>query len=213
MKGASSYAPGPHVGPTRAATSIMHDDDPNRLLEGVCRGDEASVGKLTPIVYEELRRLARHYLQTSKSNTLQPTALVHEAYLKLADQTSANARSQTHFCAVAAVAMRHVLIDHVRNVNRLKRGGDRHRVTLTGVEGPGTEDDAAESGLDAEDIEHALTRLAELDPRATRVVELRFFGGLSEVEIAEVLGVTERTVRNDWRMARAWLRVELGEDE
>jgi RNA polymerase sigma factor (sigma-70 family) len=86
-------------------------------------------------------------------------------------------------------------------------------VTLAGVEGPGAENDAAESGLDAEDIEQALTRLAELDPRATRVVELRFFGGLSEIEIAEVLGVTERTVRNDWRMARAWLRVELGEDE
>lgn len=187
----------------------MQDDEAKQLLEGVCRGDASAAGKLTPIVYEELRRLARHYLQSSSSNTLQPTALVHEAYLKLADPNTAAADSQTHFCAIAAVAMRHVLIDHARNVNRLKRGGDRHRVTLSGVDVEGAFDD----DVDVEAIEAALANLAKLDPRATRVVEMRFFAGMGEAEIAKVLGVTERTVRNDWRMARAWLRVELGGDE
>jgi len=188
----------------------MKDDVARELLEGVRRGDADAAGRLTPIVYEELRRLARHYLQASSSNTLQPTALVHEAYLKLADPDGAATDSRTHFCAIAAVAMRHVLIDHARGVNRLKRGGDRHRVTLSGVDVEGPLGGEPEGEVDVEAIESALANLAKLDPRAARVVEMRFFAGMSEVEIAKILDVTDRTVRNDWRMARAWLRVELG---
>ena len=121
-------------------------------------------------------------------------------------------RSLTHFRAIASVAMRHVLVDHARGAQRLKRGGDRDRVTLSGVDLDDGARDAETSLLDAEELDAALARLATEDARAARVVELRFFGGLTEAEIAALLGVTERTVRNDWRMARAWLRVELGED-
>jgi RNA polymerase sigma factor (TIGR02999 family) len=179
----------------------------SRLLDAVSRGEARAAEALMPLVYEQLRDLARRYLKPSGRNTLQPTALVHEAYLKLADSDAASPKSHSHFCAIAAVAMRQVLIDHARHGAREKRGGDRGRVTLAtelgGVDDP---------GFDAEEIEVALTKLAALDPRAARVVEMRFFAGMTEEEIAGVMGVTDRTVRNDWRMARAWLRVELGAD-
>lgn len=179
----------------------------SRLLEAVVRGEDKAAERLAPLVYDELRVLARHYLRASSDHTLQPTALVHEAYLKLAEPGASDPRSHTHFRAIAAVAMRQVLIDHARAGSRQKRGGDRERVTL--ITGIGGEDDA---GVDVEEIEVALQRLSKLDPRAARVVEMRFFSDMTEEEIAEVLGVTDRTVRSDWRMARAWLRVELGGD-
>ena len=183
----------------------MEIPEASQLLEAAARGEARAAEALAPWVYEELRRLARHYLGRSPEHTLQPTALVHEAYLKLADPRSADARSQTHFRAIAAVAMRQVLVDHARSRGREKRGGDRERVTLVSAIHP-----APEASWDAEALESALSRLAVLDPRATRVVEMRFFAGMSEEEVAEALGVSDRTVRNDWRMARAWLRVELG---
>lgn len=181
------------------------DREANRLLEAVCAGDALAKDRLAPLVYEELRALARHYLKPSTGHTLQPTALVHEAWLKLADSSGADAKSHTHFRAIAAVAMRQVLIDHARHVGREKRGGDRERVTLITALGAKTEE-----SLDAEAIEIALQKLTRVDPRAARVVEMRFFADMSDEEIAGILGVTDRTVRNDWRMARAWLRVELG---
>lgn len=185
-----------------------HDREANRLLEAVTRGEPNAAEQLAPLVYEELRNLARHYLTASKKHTLQPTALVHEAYLKLADSNTSDPRSHTHFRAIASVAMRQVLIDHARQSGRQKRGGELRRVTLiTNIGGE------AESEIDAEAIEAALQKLAVLDPRAARVVEMRFFGDMTEESIAEVLGVSDRTVRSDWRMARAWLRVELGDVE
>jgi RNA polymerase sigma factor (TIGR02999 family) len=184
----------------------LPDREAKQLLDLVRAGDAKAADRLAPLVYEELRALARHYLKPSTGHTLQPTALVHEAWLKLADSPGADPKSHTHFRAIAAVAMRQVLIDHARHAGREKRGGDRERVTL--ITALGAE---AEQSFDAEAIEIALQKFTCVDPRAARVVEMRFFAGLSEEEIAEILGVTDRTVRNDWRMARAWLRVELGD--
>lgn len=186
----------------------LPDREASRLLEAVCRGEERAAEQLAPLVYDELRALARHYLRASSGHTLQPTALVHEAYLKLAEPGASDPRSHTHFRAIAAVAMRQVLIDHARRGSREKRGGDRDRVTLVTTFG-----EERDERFDAEAIEVALAKLATLDPRAARVVEMRFFSDMTEEEIAAVIGVTDRTVRSDWRMARAWLRVELGSGE
>ena len=197
--------PGP-TAPTVPA-AMPANPETTRLLEASVRGDARAADQLAPLVYDELRRLAGHYLKPSSRHTLQPTALVHEAYLKLAESPSADPRTHTHFRAIAAVAMRQVLVDHARHAGREKRGGDRERVTL--VTGLGSSSDES---FDAEAVELALQKLAQVDPRAARVVEMRFFAAMTEEEIAEVLQVSDRTVRNDWRMARAWLRVELGTD-
>ena len=176
---------------------------PTQLLAASADGDAEAKGRLTPLVYEELRRLARAYLAPDSGSTLQPTALVHEAFLKLIDG-NVEYRSQTHFQAVAAVALRHALVDHVRGKQRAKRGGSWKRVTLSAMPGLELEED-----LDVELLDQALSDLETVDPRGARTVELRFFGGLTEKEVAGELGVSERTVRNDWRMARAWLRVRM----
>ena len=158
------------------------------------------------MVYEELRRIARRHLRAEREgHTLTTSALVHEAYLKLADQTRAEWNDHAHFLAVAAQAMRRVLIDYARQHHAAKRGGDRQRVTLeSGVIGPGGE--RAESLMALDD---ALTRLAKLDDRQARVVECRFFAGMTEEETARVLGITARTVRRDWVKAKAWLYEEI----
>ena len=167
-----------------------------------------TVSSLVPIVYEELRRIARRHLRAEREgHTLTTSALVHEAYLKLADQTRAEWNDHAHFLAVAAQAMRRVLIDYARQHHAAKRGGDRQRVTLeSGVIGPGP--DRAESLVALDD---ALTRLAKLDERQARVVECRFFAGMTEEETARVLGVTARTVRRDWVKAKAWLYGEISD--
>jgi RNA polymerase sigma-70 factor (ECF subfamily) len=163
---------------------------------------------LFPVVYEELRRLARAYMGREPSgHTLQPTALVHEAYLKLVDQTRVDWKGKTHFFAVGARVMRRLLVDHARQRSAGKRGGGWRRVTLSAAFGrdPGP-------GLPPEgllDLHAALERLAALDAREARVVTLRCFGGLTVEEVAEVEGVARRTVDNDWRHAQAWLRHEL----
>ena len=163
-------------------------------------------------IYNELRGLAGFYLRDGpgahRTPTLSPNALVHEAYLKLIVQKDEVDLSRTHFLARAAVAMRHVLIDHARTRKRKKRGAGWRPVTLKDI--PAISE---ANQVDLLALDSALTQLAGLDPRGARVVELRFFGGLTEKEVGEVLGVSERTVRNDWLAARAWLRCALDDSE
>ena len=161
--------------------------------------------RLLPLVYSELRDLAARYLRRERhGHTLSPTALVHEAYLRLVDQTSADLQGKTHFYAVCAEAMRRILIDHARGRQRAKRGGDWRRVAFDQV--------VSELGLlevELIDFRDSLQRLAKLDARQAKVVELRLFAGLSMAEIATVLKVSKRSAEGDWTHAKAWLRSEL----
>jgi RNA polymerase sigma-70 factor (ECF subfamily) len=169
------------------------------------RGDEAVLDRLLPLVYDELRRMARgHLLGEREDHTLDATALVHEAYLKLVDQTWASAESRGYFFGAAARAMRQILVDHARQRMRLKRGGKQRPITLE--EHHLVADEFAVALVDMDD---ALRSLAGIDPRAARVVECRFFGGLSVEETAEVLGISVRTVKRDWILAKAWLYRKL----
>jgi RNA polymerase sigma factor (TIGR02999 family) len=158
-------------------------------------------------VYDQLRALAQDWMKRERAgHTLDATALVHEAYLRLADQTRAAWERPEHFFALAATMIRRVLVDHARARLSRKRGGDRGRLTLSGV---GEETDAG-TGPDLVELDGALDALAGADPRAARVVELRYFAGLGVEDTAAVLGVSARTVKNDWAFARAWLRERLG---
>ncbi len=173
-------------------------------------GEEPLAEELLPLVYDELRRLARHYMRgESPDNTLQATALVHEAYLKLVDRSQVDWQGRTHFLAVSARVMRRLLIDHARGRDRQRRGGGWRRVTLDEFLRP------AEQGLDREELlalDAALEKLARFDQRQARIVELRSFGGLTTAEVAALLEVSERTVERHWHFARAWLRRELARD-
>jgi len=161
-----------------------------------------SLDELVAVAYEELRAIAHARLAwRGAGGTLSTTALVHEAYLKLADQSSSKWRDRAHFFAVASLAMRHVLVDFAKARVTLKRGGTRRRITLD--DDTIAVDDQADALLQLDD---ALAQLASLEPRLAKVVELRFFGGLTEDEIAEALGITVRTVRRDWVKARVMLR-------
>jgi RNA polymerase sigma factor (TIGR02999 family) len=185
-------------------------DQPTQLLEQLQAGDRSAADRLLPLVYEEFRQLARHYLQQERANhTLQPTALVHEAYMKLIDQSRVNWQGRTHFFAVAAQAMRRILVDHARHHLRLKRGGGQHRVTLD----EGVALSSKDRDEDVVALDEALEKLADFDPRQAKVVEMRFFAGLSVEEVAQQLGVSKRTVEGDWTMARAWLSRELKKGE
>ena len=177
-----------------------------RLLAAI-RSGQAQADELIPLVYRELRQLAASYLRRERpGHTLQPTALVHEAYIKLAGQ-SADYQNRSHFFGIAAQTMRRILIDHYREHDAGKRGGGLPKLTLDdALQGTPADEDAA----DVLDLDRALTRLAQIDPRQAQMLELRFFGGLSVDETAEVLGVARRTVLRDWRVAQAWLRRELG---
>jgi RNA polymerase sigma factor (TIGR02999 family) len=175
------------------------------LLLQASGGDAAAIDRLLPVVYDQLHRIAHRALQGERSgHTLGTTGLVHEAYLKLVDQTRVGWRDRAHFFAVAALAMRRILVDYARRHRRAKRGGGASVVTLD--EGVVSLDERAENLVA---LDEALTRLSELNPRLSRVVECRFFGGLTEEEIAEALGVTTRTVKRDWAKARGWLYQEL----
>ena len=180
--------------------------DATQILNAISTGDTTAAERLLPLVYEELRALAGSRFRGQPSDhTLQPTALVHEAFLRLIDQNSVQWQSRAHFVAVAATAMRQILADHARRKRTDKRGGGMARVGLDGV------GDGAGGELDILALDDALTRLAALDPRRHRVVELRYFGGLSVEEVAALLSVSVSTVESDWRSARAWLSVQLGE--
>jgi len=181
----------------------------NSLAEGRSRAPEAgreAVDRLLPRVYDELRRLAESQLQQERTDhTLQATALVHEAYLRLVDQTRVVWRSRAHFFAVAAQAIRRILVDHARSHGRAKRGGAAHKLSL---------DDAltlsaATSGTDLLALDEVLDKFSREHADQARVVEMRFFGGLTTEEAAAVLGVTTRTVERYWEFARAWLYREL----
>ena len=180
-------------------------EDVTEVLEQLRGGDQRAADKLLPLVYDEFRALARHYLTQERANhTLQPTALVHEAYMKLVDQTRVDWQGRNHFFAVAAQAMRRILVDHARSRQRDKRGGGRARVALDEAIALSPQKDEDVLALD-----EALEKLAQLDPRQAKVVELRFFGGLSVEETAEVLGISTQSVLRDWKLARAWLMREI----
>jgi RNA polymerase sigma factor (TIGR02999 family) len=176
-----------------------------QMLARARAGDDSAVRALLPLVYEEMRALAGSLFREQRAmHTLQPTALVHEAFIKLAGPAETAWESRAHFFAVAAKAMRQVLTDHARRKRAEKRGGAAHRITLSGLATP-----VAEQAIDLIAFNDALARLGELDERQARVVELRFLGGLTVAEVAEVTGLSVSTVEREWRMARAWLRREL----
>jgi RNA polymerase sigma factor (TIGR02999 family) len=180
--------------------------DVSQLLAEYRGGDRGALDRLIPLVHAELRRIAARSLRAERrDHTLQPTALVSEAYLRLVEQQNASWQDRAHFLACASRIMRNILVDHARAHRADKRGGGQLRVTL-GEEALQTEGPKADFvALDA-----ALDRLAERDEQTSRIVELRYFGGLSNEETAEALGVSERTVKRGWALARAWLRRELG---
>jgi RNA polymerase sigma-70 factor (ECF subfamily) len=170
--------------------------------------DNHDVSRLFPLVYGELKKVARRHLRRERGqHTLQPTALVNEAWLRLQDQHRVDWQGRTHVLAVAAQAMRRVLIDHGRAQKRQKRGGGEGHVTLQDWLHAGNPEPVEIEDIMA--LDHALTRLAQVDERQASVVELRFFGGLTVPEVAEVLGVSVRTVEGEWTHARAWLKREL----
>ena len=176
-----------------------------QLLAEWSQGNDAALTELTPLVYEDLRRLAHHYMDTQRpDHTLQTTALVNEAYLRLADQTNPNWQTRAHFFAVAARAMRQILVNYAKSYRSQKRGGGALKIELdeTALVSP------AESTAIV-DLHEALKRLAALDPRKGEVVELKYFGGLNYDEIAEVLKISPVTARRDWEFAKAWLYAEL----
>jgi RNA polymerase sigma factor (TIGR02999 family) len=174
--------------------------DVTRLLKAWCRGDAKALEQLAPLVEQELRRLARLYLSREKlGHTLQPTALINEAYLRLLEWNSVEWQDRAHFLAVAAKMMRRTLVNHAVAHDRQKRGGSAVLVSLAEAAG------VPESTEDLIALDDALTRLTEMDERKGRLVELRFFGGLTAEEAAEVLGISLRTVHREWDLARAWL--------
>lgn len=175
------------------------------LLNQWREGNQAAAQQLIPLVYQELRRIAAHYLQVERAeHTLQPTALVHELYIRLFSKEAITWESRAHFFGLAAKGMRHILIDHARSRKAEKRGGTQVRVSFTTAEGCFSDRD--EYVLE---VDRILKKLEKVDPRAAKVVELRFFGGLEESEAAEVLGVSIKTIARDWKFARAWLQTQL----
>jgi RNA polymerase sigma-70 factor (ECF subfamily) len=170
-------------------------------------GKENALDSLMPIVYAELHRQATNYLRRERvGHTLQATALINEAYLKLIDQREVNWKNRAHFFAIAAQAMRRILVDHARTRHRDKRGGAAENLPIEAAEFATSSDSPS---VDLIELDEALTRLAAFDPRQSRIVELRFFSGMSVEETAEALGISKATVKNDWRMAKAWLFQEL----
>jgi RNA polymerase sigma factor (TIGR02999 family) len=179
------------------------------LIERVGRGDAAASGRLMEIVYHELRGLAAAYWKQHKPNqTLQPTALVHEAFVKIVQSPSANFESRAHFFSVAAMAMRQIITDYARAKKAAKRGGDGQWAQVTLDQNVGLS--PSPDQLDLILLDDALTKLADLDPRKHRIVELRFFGGLSVDEVAEVLKLSRTSIEKEWRAAKAWLLVQMG---
>jgi len=176
------------------------------LLEQWTGGNQSALDRLYPLVYEELRRLARSYMKREhKGHTLQTTALINEAYVRLVDQHNVHWQNRSHFFAISAQIMRRILVDHARRYLQTKRGGGALRVSLDEVMIV-----ASERSEEVLLLDEALGNLARLDPRRCQVVELRYFAGLNNEEIASVLKISENTVMRDWNLARAWLYQQLG---
>lgn len=196
-------------------------DTPQPVPEGVTQllhrwsqGDSDALERVLPLVYGDLRRLAHRHLRQERANhTLQGTGLVHEAYLRLARRSPLQWESRAHFFGWASALMRHILVDHARAHRASKRGGEQQLVSLNAIEENGSTLGAAvvhvDDSLDLIALDHALQRLEQLDPQQSRVVELRFFGGLSVLETAQTLHISPATVKREWATARAWLLREL----
>jgi RNA polymerase sigma-70 factor, ECF subfamily len=186
--------------------------DPRQLLTRARSGDNKAVSQLLPLVYDELRRLAASYLRRErKGQTLQATALVHEAYVRLIGEKAHNWNDRTHFLAIAALSMRQILVQRARARKAAKRGGDPERITLEEhllPAGSGQKQDE----IDLVALDASLERLAALNERQAKIVELRYFGGLSVEEAAAALDISPATVKRDWTLARAWLKRELAAD-
>jgi RNA polymerase sigma factor (TIGR02999 family) len=189
----------------RGMISLAPREEVTRMLIDWSGGDRQAPEKLMPLVYEELRQLARQYLQRERpDHTLQATGLVHEAYLRLVDQSTTTWQNRAHFFGVAAQVMRRILVDYARSHRAEKRGGGWDKLAFDEALAP-----SAERSIDLVALDDALKDLLALDPRQSQIVELRFFGGLTNEEVGEVLDVSPRTVKREWRMAKAWLRREI----
>src|SRR5215217_4429038 len=191
---------------SRNSTRMQSPEGITQLLIDWGKGDQAALDRLMPLVDSELRRLAGNYLRRERGeHTLQPTALVNEAYLKLVNQRNAKWQNRAHFFGISAQLMRRILVDHARQHQAVKRGGsEQQRISITNVE-----KFAQQPEVDLLALNEALDELAQMDSQQSRIVELKFFGGLSIEEISEVLGIGHATVERDWKMARAWLRRQL----
>ena len=184
--------------------TIPSSQNVTQMLIAWADGDDAARDALIPLVYDQLRRIARRHLRGERAgHTLQTSELINEAYLKLVEQ-SVSWQSRAHFFGIAARLMRQVLVDYARARHRLKRGGDRQQISLTAVE------DSQDQVADVLALNEALETLADVDLQRSQIVELRFFGGLTIEETAEVMGISTPTVERGWRAARAWLQTELG---
>ena len=176
------------------------------MLKEWSEGNTQVLDHLMPVVYDELRRQASRFLRKERAgHTLQTTALIHEAYLKLIDQRNVEWQNRAHFFGIASTAMRRILVDYARERHREKRGGAAENLPIDEA----LQISSKEKSIDLVALDEALTRLAKLDPRQARIVELRYFSGLDTDETAEVLGVSNATVRRDWTFAKAWLRQEI----
>jgi RNA polymerase sigma factor (TIGR02999 family) len=179
-----------------------------QLLVAWSNGDKTARDQLMPLVHTELCRLAHHYMSRERpGHTLQTTALVNEAYLRLVDQDKMRWENRAHFFGIAARLMREILVDHARSRQAAKRGGAQVRLSLSEVDHIASRPDVNLIALD-----EALSRLEAIDPQKSRIIELRYFGGLAIEETAEVIGISPATVKRDWSMARAWLRSEIGDE-
>ena len=186
----------------------MVSEDPEKLLSRASQGDQNAVSQLMPLVYDELRRLAASYLRRERpGQTLQATALVHEAYVRLIGEKAHHWQNRSHFLAIAALSMRQILVQRARARKAVKRGGDPIRVELNEQIVPGG--GSGQDGVDLVALDAALEKLAALDARQAKIVELRYFGGLNVEEVAETLGISPATVKRDWTLARAFLKREL----
>ena len=181
------------------------EPDLTALLRDASEGNQNALDRLMPLVYGELRKIAASYLrQERKDHTLQPTALVHEAYLRLTHQKDVAWQNRAHFFGIAAQMMRRILVDHARKRQAAKRDASAWKVATAEVDG------GADSAPELLALDRALEELEKIDPQQAKIVELRFFGGLTVEETAEVAGISPRTVKREWRTAKAWLRREIG---
>ena len=187
--------------------AVPPNADATLLLNRVSGGDSEAANELFPILYADLRKRADAHLRSQRSDhTLQPTALVHEAYVKLIRAPEGAWKDRAHFFAIASTAMRQILVDHARTKNKVGRAEDGHKERPTIIQPP------SQSGpIDLLALDDALTKLAKLDPQRARIVELRFFGGLTTEDVAETLGLSTATVGRHWRLIKAWLSQELGQ--